>query len=118
MSDITTEKKLELIEQVRSQYNKNRYDMSNREKILYGRTSFPRFSGEDKPAASENQASSVSFFRLRMLLALAMLAGVILCHQSGIKIAGITMEQFFQVISADYYADVTEFVESMSESVK
>ena len=47
-----------------------------------------------------------------------MFVGVIACHQSGIKIAGITMEQLFQVISADYYADVTEFVESMSESVK
>ncbi len=117
MSDITTEKKLELIEQVRSQYNKNRYDMSNREKILYGRASFPEASREDSLAAG-NPPSTVSFFKLRLLLALVMFVGVIACHQSGIKIAGITMEQFFQVISADYYADVTEFVESMSESVK
>ena len=41
MSNVSTEQRLRLVQQVRSRYNENRYDMYNRERILYGRASYP-----------------------------------------------------------------------------
>ena len=38
MSDFSVEQKLELVQQVRSQYYRNQSDLMNREQILYGRT--------------------------------------------------------------------------------
>ena len=39
MSGVTAEQKLQLVQQIRQQYRRNRYDMSSREQILYGSTS-------------------------------------------------------------------------------
>ena len=39
MSNVTTEQKLQLVQQVRSRYHEDQYDMSNRERLLYGRSS-------------------------------------------------------------------------------
>ena len=38
MSDATMEQKLRLVQQVRSRYQEDQYDLSQRERILYGRT--------------------------------------------------------------------------------
>lgn len=133
MSDITMEKKLELVQQIRSQYHKNQYDMSNREQILYGRTSNREeymqaaepggyggynlagsFTATGRQASAESNASAGTLsFRLRLLLALVLLAGVIVLDKNGTKIAGIAMEEVFQAISADYYEEIEATVNGL-----
>lgn len=121
--DVTTEQKLRLVRQVRSRYQEDQYDMSNRERILYGRASMPpenRYVSTyrelyDEPA--EPVDGAVSFFRVRLLVAVVLLAAVIFMDKSGIKVAGITTEEIFQAISADVNVQIEEWVEAVSYSL-
>lgn len=101
MSDVTMDRKLQLVKQIRSRYNEDQYDLSNRERILYGRSSRPAdgFSEMQEDAAWD---APVSFFRIRLVVAIVLLAAVIAIDLNGIKIAGITAEDIFRAISADY----------------
>lgn len=116
MSDISMEKKLELVQQIRSQYHKNQYDMQNREQILYGR-SFSR-EGNDTVSGEALSEQGNTSFKLRFAAALALLAGVILLDMSGRNIAGISMDKVFQAISTDYYKEVEEFVETLADTAE
>lgn len=109
MNDITVEKKLELVQQMRSQYSKNQYDMSNRERILYGQSRTLTVPHE-KSAREESPSSSFGL-RVRILAAAALLAAAILLDQNHIEIAGIAMEKVFTAISTDYYGVVSEYIE-------
>lgn len=102
ISGVTTEQRLRLVQQVRSRYQEDQYDLSDRERILYGRD------------GAEPAYSTVSFFRLRLLVAVFLLAAVIIMDKNGIKVAGITTEQIFQAISADYDEKIEEWVEAVS----
>lgn len=101
MSDVTMERRLQLVKQIRSRYNEDQYDLSNRERILYGRSSRPaeNFSEMEEDAAWD---APVSFFRIRLVVAIILLAAVIAIDLNGTKIAGITAEDIFRAISADY----------------
>lgn len=124
MDDITMEKRLELVQQVRSQYHQNQYDLSNRERILYGRTS--RKSSAERDAASPDMALSDSktpegagtsgSLRLRAVLAGALVLAVILADRFGLRPAGMEMNQIFQLLSEDYQENVEEFVETLTDS--
>lgn len=135
MSEITTEQKLKLVQQVRSRYDENRYDLSNRERLLYGRTSLTPDSREQYAAEPGSGSRSmrgdygydggygeslpygertVSFFRLRFLLAALLLAAVIVMDKNGIDVAGITSEKIYEMISADYEEKIELWVEAMS----
>lgn len=110
MTDISTEQKLQLVQQIRSQYNKNQYDMSNRERILYGRTSgntsniasYPEkqynFATEYSVNDIEKKASSESF-KMRCILAAMLVVFALLFDVLEIKPLGIEMEQIFQIIA-------------------
>lgn len=109
MSDGTMEKKMQLVRQVRSRYHENLYDMSNRERILYGRTSvtpeklgytspYEDVYGEMAPPVNRPFSS----FKLRLWIAVFLALAVIYMDTNGMKVAGITTEKIFEVISADY----------------
>lgn len=111
MADITTEQKLQLVQQIRSQYHKNQYDMSNRERILYGRSTKLNYEPSDKTYSHQEQASftentdckTVSeFFRLRCILAVILFVFTILFDRLDINPAGIEMQQVFDAIAVDY----------------
>lgn len=129
------EQKLQLVQQVRARYHENQYDLSNRERLLYGRTSYaPDGTGkayafgnagqnsyrenygggyEDDPYPGE---SPFSLFRLRFLMALLLLAGMIFMDKNDIKVAGITTETIYEMISADYEDKIEDWVETFSSS--
>lgn len=121
MSDITVEKKLELINQIRSQYNRNQNDMWNREQLLYG-----RHQGLEPTSCAESCTwnhqgegrTAAASFKIRLLLALLLLAGVIWLHRGGVEIAGVAMEEVFQVISEDYYQEAVQLVEQMTAAAE
>lgn len=125
MSEISMEQKLQLVQQVRSRYHEDRYDLSNRERLLYGKTSlmpdrqeYPAYRNtpyEDTygqaPLSGE---SPLSFFRVRFVIAGLLLAAVIIMDRNGINVAGITTDKIYEMISADYEEKIEEWVEAMS----
>lgn len=112
MRDVTTERKLQLIQQIRSRYKEDRYDMSNRERILYGRESVRPWEGnEDDPEWEQPPQSS---FRLRVLLAVLLFAAVVAIDTNGTSLFGITAEKVYQIISVDYEDKIEEWVETLS----
>lgn len=127
MSDMTVEQKLQLVRQVRSRYHENQYDMSNREQILYGKSAIvPKRVPYDDPydeitgkrmlyGESPQQADTpLTSFGMRFFIAMLLLAAVIIMDRNSIKVAGITTEKIFQVISADYEDVIEEWVEAVS----
>ena len=119
MRDVTTEQRLRLIQQVRSRYHENQYDLSNRERILYGKS----FTGEippgteaDLPDPDVNQP--FSSFKIRLMIAVLLGAAVISMDRNHIKIAGITSEQIYQAISADFEENIEKMVVSFSQQTE
>lgn len=114
------EQKLQLVRQVRSRYHENRYDLSNRERILYGRTSVnPESMDQTYPYGEPYEERTpveapLSFFKLRMWIALFLVTAVIVMDRNGSEVAGITAEKIFQMISADYEEVIETWAESIS----
>ena len=121
MENVSTEQKLQLVQQVRSRYHENRYDLSNRERILYGRTSMEQESMEQaypyrEPYGERNPVDvQPSSFKLRVWIALFLVTAVIVMDRNGTKVAGITAEKIFQMISADYEEVIETWVETISQ---
>lgn len=101
MMDVNTENKLRLLKQIRSRYNEDQFDLSNRERILYGRSSRPAEHYEE-PFDGDADEGQLSFFRLRLVLAAILVCLVVLMDMKGISLAGITADKIFQAISADF----------------
>lgn len=122
MSDMTVEKKLALVQQIRSTYNRNQYDLTNRERILYGRSSVhsePELSYRDsfrtgaveESFPQDTYTEGVSFFKLRLLLAAVLFLGVVLWDQKGSTLAGITADWVFDAIAADYTMMINDLMD-------
>lgn len=114
MSDVTMEQRLKLLKQIRSRYNEDQYDLSNRERILYGKTSRPVESLERKTETAAEGENQVSSFRIRIFLAILLFAAVIAMDRNGTEVAGITAKEIFQAISADYETEVDRWAEALS----
>lgn len=101
MSDVTMEKRLRLVKQIRSRYNEDLHDLSDREMILYGRSSR---TAENDGAYEQDipREGQISFFRVRLVIAVILFLTVILMDSNGTAVAGITAEEIFRAISADY----------------
>ena len=130
MEDNTTiEKKLQLVKQIRSQYNQNQYDLSNREQILYGRTSYktPSLSRGDTfhDITHGDEASSINgtedttlasgSLKVRSMLAVMLVVFAILFDLLGVAPGGVKMQQVFNAIAADYQENMTAFVDAVTE---
>lgn len=115
MRDVTTEQRLRLVQQVRSRYQENQYDLSNRERILYGK-SFVREAPENPPQENPDiDPKPISSFKLRLIIAVLLGAAVIFMDRNDIKIAGITSEQVYQAISADFEENIEKMAAAMSQ---
>lgn len=106
MSEIPVEKRLELIQQVRSQYHKNQCDLQTREQILYGKTSASVRQEEPieiKAAGAEAaEEETVSFLKIRVMGAVVLFLIVLMLDISGASLFGLCSEQFFEQLSKDY----------------
>jgi len=92
MSDFSTEQKLQLVQQIRSQHSRNKYDMQNRERILYSNpVKYPI-----KDCATEVKEISSLKIRIIVTVILVMLAiGLDILKVSPL---GLDMEKVFQMI--------------------
>ena len=109
MNDVTTEQKLQLVQQIRAKYNENRYDMYNREQILYGRAA----QNHQRPESSKMPSS----FRFRLLLSVILVVLLYAMDVNEISLAGITTEKIAEMISADYENRIDEWVASFSSAI-
>lgn len=118
MSGISVNQKLQLVQQVRSQYNRNQYDLRSREQILYGRSSAVRAAEHDELTAygydtgGETELPK-STFKLRFLAALILLVAVMVFDNNGHTLLGIDTGQIFAAISEDFDAESLQLPESM-----
>lgn len=112
MRNTDTERKLELVQQIRSRYDEDMYDLNSRERILYGRESIrPREPYGSDPDSEAPQSS----FRLRVLLAVLLFAAVVTIDTNKAAPWGITAERIYQAISADYEERIEEWAETLSK---
>ncbi len=121
MSDVTMEQKLRLVQQVRSRYHENQYDLSNRERILYGKTSSGlqdegtlRYGEPYYEDTARPEEVSFSFLKFRMWIALFLVTAVIVMDRNHMEVAGITAEKIFEVISADYEDVIETWAEALT----
>ena len=111
MSGVTAEQKLQLVQQIRQQYRRNRYDMSSREQILYGSTG-DNYALEDDDF--DQDAQPVSSIGPRTVLAILLFAAVVILDANGISIGEFTSEKLFGLLSADYEYRITEWLAAFS----
>lgn len=112
------ERKLQLIQQVRSRYHEDQYDMSNRERILYGRTSVYDRADYGEDTYDDPEEDSLASFKLRFFIALVLFGLIVFMDRNNTAIGGITSEKICGIISADYEEKLEEWVEAMSDSVQ
>lgn len=112
------EKKMQLVQQIRSRYHENQYDMSNRERIMYGRTSVFDRPDYNEDTLPDPEDGSLSSFKLRFFIALVLFGVIVFMDRSHIAIGGITSEKLFGMISADYEEKIEDWVEAMSDSTQ
>lgn len=111
MSGVTAEQKLQLVQQIRQQYRRNRCDMSSREQILYGSTNSNYDPEED---AFDQDALPVSSLGPRTVLAILLFAAVVILDANGLSIGEFTSEKLFGLLSADYEYRITEWLAAFS----
>ena len=111
MSGVTAEQKLQLVQQIRQQYRRNRYDMNSREQILYGSTN-ENYALEDEDFNRE--AQPVSSLGPRTVLAILLFAAVVILDANGLSIGEFTSEKLFGLLSADYEYRITEWLATFS----
>lgn len=111
MSEATIEQRLRMVQQIRSRYQENKYDMCQRENILYGK---PYSSNNELIDLSQrnNSDKTGSTFRGRMLAAILLFIGLVIINENEIKIAGITSNKIVEMISADYEAEIDRWIQT------
>ncbi len=114
MSDTTVEKKLELVQQIRSQYNKNQFDLLNREQILYGRT-MPRESSYTYENPAEETEPIRSTFKLRLFAAGILFVLIVALDVTGKSLAGLKAQQIFTILAKDYEQEISAWVQANND---
>ena len=115
-TSVDTEKRLQLVKQIRSKYNEDQRDLTNRELILYGKSTRP-ITEELYEQQEQPEVGQISFFRIRLVIAVLLFAAVIFMDMDNMEMAGITAEKIFQAISADYKDVLETWAEGSQPSI-
>ena len=112
----TLEKKMELARCIREENMGNRVKIRQREQILYGKnTQAPLYdkqtwSGQNDiltygnpPENSEILGASISGFKYRMVLAVFLFVGFLVCDTNGSKIGAYSTNEVYDMILADTF---------------
>lgn len=97
------DKRLELIQQIRTQNHQNRYDMVSREQLLYGK-SVPG----DTYHTDENGEQPVSSFKIRLLAAVTLLMFMIVMDTTNKSLGNISLKNISEILAVDYEARIEE----------
>ena len=111
---VSLDKKLALAQYIREENHGNRVKIRQREKILYGKdTQMPLYdtgrlqSPEQQENTSEETGMMMGFysgtFKYRMILAILLFVGFLLCDTGGDKIGSFTTSEIHDMIMADTF---------------
>lgn len=123
MGDISVENKLQLVAQLKNQYHKNQYDLTNREQILYGRTSSHRYDTEDgylqnmDTIMPDAESHLFTHSRIRLILAVLLATIVISCDSLGVSIFGWDTKAIFTAISQDISEEIENWVSANAHTI-
>ena len=120
MRDLSTSARLELIRQIRSTYNRNMYDMTNRERLIYGRQTVRNYDNPVRQAdfdpeyneyanntnVKNRNAGGVSLFKVRLIAGILLFFLLFAMDSVHFTIAGHTSDDIFEAISYDYVNDI------------
>lgn len=111
MSKVNTNRKLELVRMVRMQHQSNRNEYRERERFLYGKSSYPTERGEIYGAESVAYAPGredvmpgyekdkvFTGFRIRFFLAIVLFGVFIFLDRNQITLYGTTTAEIFQMM--------------------
>lgn len=111
MSKVNTNRKLELVRMVRMQHQSNRNECRERERFLYGKSSYPSTRGEIYGAESTAYLSGsedvvpgyekdkiFTGFRVRLFLAIVLFGVFIFLDRNQITLYGTTTADLFQMM--------------------
>lgn len=102
MGDITVEQKLQLIHQIRSEYNRNQNDIRSREQILYGRTGINSYHSNYEEITN-NKPTSI---KARILIAISVLVIIVILDIRQESMLGITTSKIFSEIARDMEIEI------------
>ena len=111
---VSLDKKLALAQYIREENHGNRMKIRQRERILYGMDTqpplydtgkLPSMGQQENPPAENGLALGLSFgtFKYRMILAILLFVGFLLCDTSGDKIGNYTTTEIHNMIMADTF---------------
>lgn len=112
---IPLEKKMALAQYIRAQNHGNRIKIRQRENILYGTNTQPPLYDSGRLPSQEQQYGnnmpedgivpvfSMGTFKYRMILAILLFVGFLLCDTSGDKIGRYTTGDIHEMIMADTF---------------
>ena len=126
MSDLSTEGRLELIKQVKSSYSRNRFDMSNRERLLYGKQTQHKYDMEKNeygnfltepdfytnPENSGN-TNAAGMFKVRLIAGILLFFLLFAIDSGNFDFAGYAPEEIFDAISYDYISNLDEMISNL-----
>lgn len=108
MLDLSVEQKLEIVRQIKDQYNQNQFDLSNRKRILYGTIDSYEYGYEKEQIERMDVVTHKAKFSIRVMLSIILLTAYILCDILQVSPYGIDMHQIYQIIASDYSETVIE----------
>lgn len=115
---IPLEKKMALAQYIRAENHGNRMKIRQRENILYGTNTQPPLYDKGRLQTAEQryensqgnpeengmlQPFAVSTFKYRMIVAIVLFVGFLLCDTGGNKIGGYTTGDIHEMIMADTF---------------
>lgn len=117
-NEIPAEKKLEVLHQIRTQYQKNQSDLMRRESLLYGQTSIPKYSESpgyfpDNEIPGDTGAFHTKTLKIRYALAAILVLLVIICDRRQITICGINSQVFLSMLQEDYEEELKAWSEEL-----
>lgn len=108
---VTTEKRVELARYIREENMGNRFKLRQRENILYGReapslydkTSFSEAGGAYDPLGETREMPHdvTGSFKYRMILAVLLFVGFLLCDTNQSRILSFDTNQIYEMIRSD-----------------
>ncbi len=118
MGNISSEQKLTMLNQLRSQYSQNQSDLMHREQILYGRTSVHAITENRESVGGDSNSVSTRIpikrsFQMRLLLAVILAVALILCDQQEKEFLGVSTTQICNMISKDHITEIMEKSEEL-----
>ena len=71
----------------------------------------------EAPVRKEPEKAGYSFFKLRFLLAVVLLLGVIFMDRNQISLGGISSETLYEILQTDYEENLSAWVKDIAEKV-